>query len=72
MLDYPTYKIMHRGAEAFNQKKDKAALDYDNFPETIGKDETLPEEVAMLCPPNIHGFLLKEKVWGMLFSHWSA
>ncbi|KAH7346227.1 hypothetical protein BKA65DRAFT_585104 [Rhexocercosporidium sp. MPI-PUGE-AT-0058] len=63
MLDYSTYKIMHRGAGAFNQKKDKAPLDYDNFPETIGKDETLSEDTAMLCPPNIHGFLLKEKVW---------
>ncbi|KAL2062221.1 hypothetical protein VTL71DRAFT_6487 [Oculimacula yallundae] len=63
MLDYPTYKIMQREAEAFNQKKDNAPPDYDNFPETVGKNETLSEDAAMLCPPNIHGFLLEEKIW---------
>ncbi len=64
MLDYPTYRMMHRDAEAFKHRSEKP-LDYDDFPEKVGIDGEITEEQMMLCPPNIHGYLLKEKIWGM-------
>lgn len=70
MLDYPTYRIMHREAGVFREyySKDIPRDDYDPFPEQIGNDGTLTDEEKMLCPPNIHGYLMNEKLWGEYLS----
>jgi hypothetical protein len=64
MVDYLTYRMMHRDAEVFTYKTEKP-LENDKFPEKIGRDGKITEEQMILCPPNIHGYLLKEKTWGI-------
>lgn len=63
MLGFPTYRVMHRDAKIFTQRSDKP-LEYDPSPEKISKDADLTEDQMMLCPPNIQGYLLREKKWG--------
>lgn len=65
MLDYQTYQIMHPDAEIFTHGRPENAYEYDNLPESISNDTELTDEQKMLCPPNIHGYLLKGKTWGM-------
>jgi hypothetical protein len=65
MLDYQTYRIMHPDAEIFIYSRPENAYEYDNEPESISNDTELTDEQKMLCPPNIHGYLLKGKTWGM-------
>jgi len=63
MIDYQTYRKFHQGAEAFifsnipNHPLDRRRYRFS--------ESSLPsDEDYLLMPPQIHGFVLKEKKWG--------
>jgi len=66
MIDYSTYRRLHRDAHAFRaaEQPKQPAVPFDPWPYDIDVNSTISEDDLMVLPPDVHGFHLKEKKWG--------
>jgi hypothetical protein len=63
MIDYQTYRKFHQQAEAFTFSK-ATKHPFDRRRDWYSESSLLKDEDYLLMPPQIHGFVLKEKKWG--------
>lgn len=63
MIDYQTYRKFHQHAVAFTFSK-ATKHPFDQRRDYFSESNLLQDEDYILMPPQIHGFVLKEKKWG--------
>lgn len=68
MIDYQTYRKFHGFSGAFSFSEGSKLL-FDNRRDNIHQSEIPNEEDYILMPPQIHGFVLKEKKWVSFLVH---
>ena len=63
MIDYQTYRKFHQNAETF-EFSEIPTHPFDRRRDRFSESSLLNDEDYLLMPPQIPGFVLKEKKWG--------
>jgi hypothetical protein len=65
MVDTWTYSKMHRVSRHRSDLKAPVRLDqFDQWPQSISRQEALDDKSILLLPPTVFGFDFQEKKWG--------